>query len=170
MLYLVDVSFKLAQLGTEKWGGGILQCWPASMRACVAWWQFFFLSFLADFLGCPWWLGWVRLTAELLAILHQVSGIVLERNPCFLAYAIKDGNGSSSDRVESSCIQNWNPNPKPIRVEIHHQNQTRGYPKPADKYTQIHMYKQEATNNKYFHESTFNKFNSLSKQIIINIL
>ena len=45
-----------------------------------------------------------------------------------------------------------------------------GYPKPADKYTHIHMYKQEATNNKYFHESTFNKFNSLSKQVIINIL
>ena len=179
MLYLVDVSFKLAQLGTEKWGGGILQCWPASMRACVAWWQFFFsLSFLADFLGCPWWLGWVRLTAELLAILHQVSGIVLERNPCFLAYAINDGNGSGSDRVESPCIQNRNPNPnpKPIRVEIHHQNQTREYPKPEwipetrNKYTHIHMYKQEATNNKYLHESTFNKFNSLSKQVIINIL
>ena len=62
-----------------------------------------------------------------------------------------------------------NRNPKPIRVEIHHQNQTRGYPKPEwiletrDKYTHIHMYKQEATNNKYFHDSTFNKFNSLSK-------
>ena len=45
-----------------------------------------------------------------------------------------------------------------------------GYPKLANKYTHIHMYKQEATNNKYFHESTFNKFNSLSKQVIINIL
>ena len=41
-----------------------------------------------------------------------------------------------------------------------------GYSKPADKYTNIHMYKQEATNNKYFHESTFNKFNSLSKQVL----
>ena len=72
--------------------------------------------------------------------------------------------------------RNPNPNPKPIRVEIHHQTKpadTRnpnGYPKSADKYTHIHMYKQEATNNKYFHESTFNKFNSLSKQVIINIL
>ena len=45
-----------------------------------------------------------------------------------------------------------------------------GYPKPADIYTHIHMYKQEATNNKYFHESTLNKFNNLSKQIISSIL
>ena len=86
----------------------------------------------------------------------------------------KDGNGSGSDRVESPCTQNQNPKSKPepetIRVEIHHQNQTRGYPKPADKYTHIHMYKQEATNNKYFHESTLNKFHNLSKHIVINIL
>jgi hypothetical protein len=41
----------------------------------------------------------------------------------------KDGNGSGSDRVESPCTRNRNPNPnrKPIRVELHHQNQTRGY-------------------------------------------
>ena len=45
-----------------------------------------------------------------------------------------------------------------------------GYSKPADKYINIHMYKQEATNNKYFHESTFNKFSNLSKQVITNIL
>ena len=68
-------------------------------------------------------------------------------------------------RAPKTETRNRNPNPKPIRVEIHHQNQTRGYPKSADKYTHIHMYKQEATNNKYFHDSTFNKFNSLSKQI-----
>jgi hypothetical protein len=44
----------------------------------------------------------------------------------------KDGNGSGSDRVEFPCIRNRNPNPnrKSIRVEIHHQNQTRGYLKP----------------------------------------
>ena len=73
-------------------------------------------------------------------------------------------------RAPKTETRNRNPNPEPIRVEIHNQNQPRGYPKPTDKYTHIHMYKQEATNNKYFHESTFNKFNSLSKQVIIKIL
>ena len=94
-------------------------------------------------------------------------------------------------RAPKTETRNQNPNPprKPIRVEIHNQNQTRGYPKPeripetrmdtrnpngypkpVDIYTHIHMYKQEATNNKYFHESTLNKFNNLSKQIIISIL
>ena len=67
-------------------------------------------------------------------------------------------------RAPKTETRNRNPNPKPIRVEIHHKTKpadTRnpnGYPKPADKYTHIHMYKQEATNNKYFHDSTFNKF------------
>jgi hypothetical protein len=32
------------------------------------------------------------------------------------------------------------------------------------------MYKQEATNNKCFRQSTLNKFNNLSKQVIISIL
>ena len=102
---------------------------------------------------------------------------------------IKDGNGSGSDRVESPCTQNRNPKSKPesapktdsggnpspkpnpripeTRTDTRNPN---GYPKPADIYTHIHMYKQEATNNKYFHESTLNKFNNLSKQIIISIL
>jgi len=101
----------------------------------------------------------------------------------------KDGNGSGSDRVESPCTQNRNPKSKPesapktdsggnpspkpnpripeTRTDTRNPN---GYPKPADIYTHIHMYKQEATNNKYFHESTLNKFNNLSKQIIISIL
>ena len=89
----------------------------------------------------------------------------------------KNGNGSGSDRVESPCIQNQNPKSKPEpKPETDSggnplpKPNPNGYPKPADKYTHIHMYKQEATNNKYFHDSTFNKFNSLSKQIIINIL
>ena len=100
---------------------------------------------------------------------------------------VKDGNGSGSDRVESPCTQNRNPKSKPepetdsgrnpspkpnpripeTRMDTRNPN---GYPKSADKYTHIHMYKQEATNNKFFHESTFNKFNSLSKQVIIKIL
>ena len=86
---------------------------------------------------------------------------------------VKDGNGSGSDRVESPCTQNRNPKSKPesapktdsggnpspkpnpripeTRTDTRNPN---GYPKPADIYTHIHMYKQEATNNKYFHEST----------------
>ena len=94
----------------------------------------------------------------------------------------KDGNGSDSDWVESPCTQNRNPKSKP---EPEPETDSGGNPSPKpnpripetrmdtrnpDKYTHIHMYKQEATNNKYFHESTFNKFNSLSKQIIVNIL
>jgi hypothetical protein len=49
-----------------------------------------------------------------------------------LVLMTKDGNGSGLDQVESPCTQNQNPNPnqKSIRVEIHHQNQTRRYPKP----------------------------------------
>ena len=34
--------------------------------------------------------------------------------------------------------RNPNPNPKPIRVEIHYQNQTRGYPKPE--WINIHIF------------------------------
>jgi hypothetical protein len=72
----------------------------------------------------------------------------------------KDGNGSGSDRVESPCTQNRNPKSKPepepktdsggnpspkpnpripeTRTDTRNPN---GYPKPADKYTHIHMYK-----------------------------
>jgi hypothetical protein len=73
---------------------------------------------------------------------------------------VKDGNGSGSDQVESPCTQNRNPklkpepepktdsgenlSPKPnpwiheTRTDTRNPN---GYPKPADKYTHIHMYK-----------------------------
>ena len=94
--------------------------------------------------------------------------------------AIKNGNGSGSDRVESPCTQNRNPKSKP---EPETDSGGNPSPKPNPRIpetrmdtrnprinTHIHMYKQEATNNKYFHDSTFNKFNNLSKQIIINIL
>ena len=77
--------------------------------------------------------------------------------------AIKNGNGSGSDRVESPCTQNRNPKSKP-------EPETRMDTRNPRINTHIHMYKQEATNNKYFHESSFNKFNGLSKQVIINIL
>jgi hypothetical protein len=72
----------------------------------------------------------------------------------------KDGNRSGSDRVEFPCTQNRNPKSKPepelntdsggnlspkpnpripeTRTDTRNPN---GYPKPADKYTHIHMYK-----------------------------
>jgi hypothetical protein len=74
----------------------------------------------------------------------------------------KDGNGSGSDRVESPCTQTRNPKskpklepktdsggnpspkPKPNPRILETRTDTRnpnGYPKPADKYTHIHMYK-----------------------------
>ena len=85
----------------------------------------------------------------------------------------RNQNSKSKSESEPETDLGGNPSPKPnpripeTRMDTRNPN---GYPKSADKYTHIHMYKQEATNNKYFHESTFNKFNSLSKQVIINIL
>jgi len=101
--------------------------------------------------------------------------IMLTRFNFLFGFVIRDGNGADSDRVKSLCTRTRNRNPKPhrtpIRVIIRPQNRTHGYPKPAlydnivretrtfykhmhDIYTHIHMYKQEATNNKYFYEST----------------
>ena len=90
---------------------------------------------------------------------------------------LKNGNESGSDRVESPCTQNRNPKSKP-EPELETDSGGNPSPKPNPRIPEIrmdtrnprinihiHMYKQEATNNKYFHDSTFNKFNSLSNKL-----
>ena len=113
------------------------------------------------------------------------SGSDRVESPC-----TQNRNPKSKPESAPKTDSGGNPSPKPnlripeTRTDTQNPN---GYPKPAlydnivreirtfykhmhDIYTHIHMYKQEATNNKYFHESTLNKFNNLSKQIIISIL
>ena len=41
-----------------------------------------------------------------------------------------ENRGRKTNTKPETRNRNPNLNPKPIRVEIHHQNQTRGYPKP----------------------------------------